>query len=82
MRDSTPSPVPMAAHVFPVCERGVKPVRFSETVMEIILHEAQNGTDPRYENPSGMTLILLLCLVLLLALWNRNDKKSCVPGPG
>ncbi|XP_058243349.1 aromatase [Hemibagrus wyckioides] len=71
----------MAAHVFPVCERGVKPVRFSETVMEIILHETQNRTDPRDENPRGMTLILLLCLVLLLALWNRNDKKSCVPGP-
>ncbi|GAA6070327.1 aromatase, partial [Tachysurus ichikawai] len=71
----------MAAHVFPACERSLKPVRFSETVMEILLHKAQNGTNPRYENPRGITLLLLLCLVLLLAVWNRNDKRSCVPGP-
>nr|AKK31591.1 cytochrome P450 aromatase [Tachysurus fulvidraco] len=71
----------MAAHVFPVCERSMKPVLFSETVMEILLHKAQNGTNPRYENPRGITLLLLLCLVLLLAVWNRNDKRSCVPGP-
>lgn len=80
MRDSTRSPVPMAAHVFPMCERSRKPVHFSETVMEILLREARNGTDPRYENPRGITLLLLLCLVLLLTVWNRHEKKCSIPG--
>ncbi|XP_053355917.1 aromatase [Clarias gariepinus] len=72
----------MAAHVLPVCECGVKPARFSQTVMEILLHEARNGTSPQQENPRGITLVLLLlCLVLLLAVWNRNEKKCCIPGP-
>ncbi|XP_053479766.1 aromatase isoform X2 [Ictalurus furcatus] len=71
----------MAAHVFPMCERSGKPVRFSETVMEILLREARNGTDPRYENPRGITLLLLLCLVLLLTVWNRHEKKCSIPGP-
>nr|ADH29765.1 cytochrome P450 aromatase [Clarias gariepinus] len=72
----------MAAHVLPVCECGVKPARFSQTVMEILLHGARNGTSPQQENPRGITLVLLLlCLVLLLAVWNRNEKKCCIPGP-
>ncbi|TUJ07330.1 Aromatase [Bagarius yarrelli] len=79
--ESEPAPVPMAAHVFPVCERGVTPGRFRETIMEILLHEAQNRTDHQYQTPRGITLLLLLCLVLLLVLWNHNIKRSSVPGP-
>ncbi|KAF5888913.1 cytochrome P450 aromatase, partial [Clarias magur] len=74
----------MAAHVLPVCECGVKPARFSQTVMEMLLHETRNGTSRQQENPPGITillLLLLLCLVLLLAVWNRNEKKCCIPGP-
>nr|AAP83133.1 cytochrome P450 [Silurus meridionalis] len=71
----------MAAHLFQMCERGVKPLRFSENVMEILLHETRNGTNPEPENPSGITLFLLLCLVLLLTVWNCFEKKNSVPGP-
>lgn len=81
VRDRTRSPVPMAARVFPVCERGMKPVPVGENIMEILLHEARNGTNPQWENPRGITLLLLLCLVLLLAVWNRDDRKSSIPGP-
>lgn len=80
VRSTRRSSVPMAAHMLPTCERGVKPVRFSESVMEVLLHEARNGTDPRYENPHRMTLFLLLCLVLLLTLWNRGEKTHNIPG--
>lgn len=80
VRGRTRSAVPMAAHVVPMCKCGVKPVRFSETIMEMLLHEARNGTDLQYENPHRTTLLLLLCLVLLLAVWNHNEKKCSIPG--
>nr|AID21725.1 cytochrome P450 aromatase [Heteropneustes fossilis] len=70
----------MAAHIANKCECGRKPGLFSEQVMEILLREHRNGTNPFQENPTGITL-LLLCLVLLLAVWNHIGKKSCVPGP-
>ncbi|XP_076849808.1 aromatase isoform X2 [Brachyhypopomus gauderio] len=72
---------PMAGNLFPSCECTVKPMRLSETTMGLLHHEARNGTDVLHENARGATATLLLFLCLLLAIWNRSEKKCSVPGP-
>ncbi|XP_062861075.1 aromatase [Trichomycterus rosablanca] len=76
----------MAGETFQVCEggvkSGVKSVPLGEVVMEILWYEVRNSTQVQLENPRGITvLLLLLCLVLLLTVWNRVEKQSSLPGP-
>uniref|UniRef100_A0A4W4GIV4 aromatase n=1 Tax=Electrophorus electricus TaxID=8005 RepID=A0A4W4GIV4_ELEEL len=71
----------MAGDLFPGCERAVKPMRLSEAAMEHLHHVAGNDTGSQHESAKGATATLLLFLCLLLAVWNRAEKKCTVPGP-
>ncbi|XP_072551769.1 aromatase isoform X2 [Salminus brasiliensis] len=71
----------MASELFPECERALKPVRVDQAVMELLLEQARNGMATQQGCVRGITAMLLVCVCALMALWNRSEKKSSIPGP-
>ncbi|XP_017574997.2 aromatase [Pygocentrus nattereri] len=71
----------MAPELFPSCERALKPVRLGQAVMELFLVPARNGTTTQGDSVCGTTTMLLACVCMLVAVWNRTEKRCSMPGP-
>ncbi|KAL6113436.1 cyp19a1 [Pungitius sinensis] len=62
------------------CERTVTPVGL-ETIVADLVSASPNATAAGSPAVSVATRTLILLACLLLAAWNRADKKETVPGP-
>ncbi|KAI4881491.1 hypothetical protein NFI96_021818 [Prochilodus magdalenae] len=71
----------MASELLPSRERALKPVRLSQAVMELFLEPARNGTTAQRDGVCETTAMLLVCVCMLVAVWNRTEKRPSIPGP-